>query len=91
LSQRTDLASTILKVSHHGSGTSTTPNFLAVVRPQAAVISVGKDNTFGHPSEKVMAGLRAISIKDENIFRTDRSGAVEFITDGEKLWVKTER
>jgi competence protein ComEC len=91
LSQRADLASTVLKVAHHGSATSTGPDFLAVVRPQVAVISVGKSNTFGHPSAKVIADLKAGSVKDGNVFRTDLSGTIEFISDGQSLRVKTDR
>jgi competence protein ComEC len=85
---RANLNSTVLKVAHHGSDTSTTPQFLAVVDPQLAVISVGEDNTFGHPRDEVMARLSQ-RIGSENIYRTDEDGTIEFITDGERLWVKT--
>jgi competence protein ComEC len=91
LRERADLGSTVLKVAHHGSAMSSTANFLAVVRPGAAVISAGKDNTFGHPDEKVIARLKAASVNAENIFRTDHSGTIEFITDGTSLRIKTER
>ena len=50
IARRANLASTVLKVAHHGSDTSTTPEFLAVVNPRLAVISVGKDSKFGHPT-----------------------------------------
>jgi len=82
--------STVLKVAHHGSATSTTAEFLAVVSPQLAVISVGKDNPFGHPSDEVMDRLKK-KLGSENIYRTDEQGTIEFITDGERLWVKVER
>ena len=82
--------STVLKVAHHGSDTSTTAEFLAVVNPQLAVISVGKDNPFGHPSDEVMDRLEK-KLGSENIYRTDEHSTIEFITDGEKLWVKVER
>ena len=91
LSQRADLAATVLKVAHHGSDTSTTPDFLAVVHPQIAVISCGKGNTFGHPSEKVLSGLQAGPTPITNIFRTDQSGTIEFITNGQILRVKTTK
>lgn len=90
IARRANLNSTVLKVAHHGSDTSTTPQFLAVVNPQLAVISVGADNTYGHPTDEIMARLSQ-RIGSENIYRTDEDGAIEFITDGERLWVKTER
>ena len=89
-SQRIDLCSTVLKVAHHGSETSTTPEFLATVNPKIAVLSAGADNPHGHPSPEVMERLEA-RLGVENIYRTDEHGTVEFITDGEGLWVKTER
>jgi competence protein ComEC len=90
LYDRANLRSTVLKVAHHGSDTSTTPEFLAVVNPELAVISVGADNDYGHPSAEVMARLIE-KVGSENIYRTDENGTIEFITDGERLWVKTER
>ena len=88
VAERADLASTVLKVAHHGSKTSTTPEFLAVANPQVAVISVG-ENSFGHPSIEVLKRLEE-KIGSENIFRTDEQGTIEFITDGEWLWVRVE-
>ena len=88
--KRADLASTILKVAHHGSDTSTTPEFLAVVNPRIAVISAGADNKFGHPSDAVVSRLEQ-ELGEKNIYRTDKHGTVEFITDGERLWVEVGR
>jgi len=51
-----------------------------------AVISVGADNTFGHPSPDVVGRLSAT-----HLYRTDQQGTVELITDGKRLWVETER
>jgi competence protein ComEC len=87
---RADLASTVLKVGHHGSDTSSTPEFLAVVSPRIAVISVGPDNKFGHPDEDVLKRL-VQAVGEENIYRTDLHGTIEFITDGESLWVEVEK
>jgi competence protein ComEC len=58
-----------------------------VVKPQVAVISVGKDNKYGHPNPEVINRLET-KIGINNIYRTDELGTVEFITNGEKLWVK---
>lgn len=79
------LDSTVLKVAHHGSTTSTSPHFLAAVDPQAAIISVGKDNPFGHPSDETLARLNGVQV-----YRTDEEGTITFTSDGRKLWVQTD-
>lgn len=89
ISQRLIPESTILKVGHHGSATSLTPEFLATVNPQLAVISAGIDNKFGHPSDEVMTRLEA-ELGAGNIYRTDEDGTIEFITDGKRLWIRVE-
>lgn len=81
-----DLAGTVLKVAHHGSDSSSCPEFLAEVDPQVAVISVGAGNRFGHPSREVVERLAGA-----RVYRTDQQGTVELTTDGNRLWVKTER
>ena len=80
----------MLKVSHHGSKTSTSPQFLAAVDPEVAVISVGADNPFGHPSPEVVERLIG-RLGEDNVYRTDEDGTVEFITDGESLWVSANK
>jgi competence protein ComEC len=67
---------TLLKVGHHGSRTSTTPEFLALVAPQDAVISVGLHNTFGHPSPEVIQRLHDAQAL---VFRTDQFGITTFL------------
>ena len=67
---------TLLKVGHHGSKTSTNPEFLAAVAPRDAVISVGQHNTFGHPRMEVLERLEAAHV---HTFRTDRAGAESFL------------
>ena len=84
------LDSDVLKVPHHGSGSSSTAEFLGAVSPAAAVISVGADNRFGHPSEDVVRRLREFVGKG-GLYMTSEQGTVEFVTDGETLWVRTER
>jgi len=86
LNTKFDLGSTVLKVAHHGSDTSSSSEFLAEVKPQVAVISVGADNLFGHPSPEVVGRLSSA-----HLYRTDLQGTIELITDGKRLWVKTER
>lgn len=67
------LQSTILKVAHHGSKTSTTAEFLKAVKPIYALIGVGKNNKFGHPSENTIKKLKEMKVK---IFRTDELGEI---------------
>jgi competence protein ComEC len=87
IGQRANLKSSVLKVAHHGSKTSTTSQFLAAVDPEVAVISVGADNTFGHPSPEVVERL-IDRLGENNVYRTDEDDTVEFITDGERLWLR---
>jgi competence protein ComEC len=91
LEQQADLKTTILKVAHHGSETSTGSRFVSATQPSIAVISVGAENTFGHPGEQLISRLIDSTGSQDNIYRTDRSGTIEFTTDGQKLWVKTEK
>jgi len=88
--QRANLRSTVLKVAHHGSETSTSQQFLAAVDPEVTVISVGADNPFGHPSPEVMERL-IDRLGEDNVYRIDEDGTVEFITDGESLWVSDNK
>ncbi len=84
-----DLSADLLKVAHHGSGGSSRSEFLAAVAPAYVVISVGEDNRFGHPDEGVLERLAALG--DVVVLRTDTEGTIEFTTDGEQVWVHTER
>lgn len=72
------LEAQILQVGHHGSKSSTSENFLKAVNPKTAVIQVGKNNRYGHPSQEVLGRLKNISPK---IFRTDVDGDIEFLCD----------
>jgi competence protein ComEC len=72
----------LLKVAHHGSATSTTPELLAAVHPRIAVISVGYNNLFGHPHESVLKRLQYGKVQT---YRTDRFGAVTFLLDGKRV------
>ena len=85
-----ELRSTVLKVSHHGSNSSTAPRFLDAVRPAIAVVSAGLDNQYGHPAPAVMERLEA-AVGAENVYRTDTQGDVEVVSDGASAWVRTER
>jgi competence protein ComEC len=89
--QRVDLGSTVLKVANHGAPTSTSPAFLKAVKPQIAVISTGSNETSNNPLSEVIDRLNQLPGKEPKLYRTDQSGSVEFITDGEHLRIKTDR
>jgi competence protein ComEC len=72
----------LLKVAHHGSRTSTTPELLAAVQPRLAVISAGAHNRFGHPRPEVLERLAQAQVRT---FRTDTAGAVTFYLDGSSV------
>ena len=77
-----ELKCDILKVAHHGSKYSTSQEFLDAVRPEIAVISVGKNN-YGHPSDEVIARLRAMNCQ---VYRTDEVGAIGFNIKRKQLY-----
>lgn len=79
------LAASVLKVAHHGSRTSTGPEFLAAVRPALALISVGARNPYRHPDHAVLGRLAAAGA---HVYRTDRDGAILLETDGRALTVR---
>jgi competence protein ComEC len=76
----------VLKVAHHGSATSTTPELLASARPRVAAVSAGYRNLYGHPKPEVMQRLTAAGIRT---FRTDLNGALTFYLDGEQVTTTT--
>src|SRR3989338_95931 len=78
----------VLKVAHHGSDDATSEEFLQIVKPKTAVISVGKDNAFGHPSLRAIKRLEKLGAK---IYRTDNNGWVKIISDGANLSIETAK
>jgi competence protein ComEC len=74
----------VLKVAHHGSRTSSTPEFLAATRPAIAAISVGSRNPYGHPHPSV---LERIVRTGARVYRTDLDGAIVVETDGRVVTV----
>ena len=88
--ERAALDSTVLKACHHGSKSSSRPYWLEAVSPQAAVISVGADNNYGHPNTSVVERL-SDTAGEELVFLTSERGTITFTTDGERLWVETKR
>lgn len=82
------LSSTVLKVGHHGSDSSTTYPFLREIMPQYAVISVGADNSYGHPTDDTLSRLRDVGAE---VFRTDMQGTIICVSDGKKVTFTTEK
>lgn len=83
-----NLQSTVLKVGHHGSDTSTSYPFLRAVAPQYAVISVGAGNSYGHPTEAVLSRLRDAGV---TTFRTDTQGEITAVSDGQTINFSTAK
>jgi len=81
-----DLESTVLKVGHHGADSSTSYLFLREVMPKYAVISVGENNDYGHPTEEVLSRLRDA---DVTVYRTDIQGTIICKSDGKTVEFKT--
>ena len=81
-----DLDSSVLKIAHHGSRTSTSPAFVGRTTPLVDVISVGAENPYGHPTGEVLDRLSG-----DLVLRTDQQGDITVSTDGIDLWVQTQR
>lgn len=76
------LKSDILKVAHHGSKTSSITEFIEKIKPKYAIIGVGEDNKFGHPSDSTIQNLEKANIR---IYRTDKMGEIEMKTNGKDI------
>ena len=84
---RDELHADVLKVGHHGSSTSSGEEFLAAVHPAVAIISVGADNPYGHPSADVLAALNRVGAR---VVRTDQLGTIVVRTDGRTATLEAE-
>jgi beta-lactamase superfamily II metal-dependent hydrolase len=93
VSKDMSIAARILKVGHHGSKYATTEDFIKAVKPEAAIISDGEFNRYGHPAQSVLDRLKAANVK---LYRTDLQGQIQITTTGQikngKLYdIKTEK
>ena len=82
-----NVSATVLKVAHHGSAGSSSTEFLEAVDPEYAVISVGADNDYGHPTEAALARLSACGIP---VYRTDLLGEIVAVSDGTSVTISSE-
>ena len=82
------LSADVLKVGHHGSENSTTYPFLREIMPKYAVISVGEDNSYGHPTDNTLSRLRDADVK---VFRTDMQGDIYCTSDGKTVKMSVEK
>lgn len=73
-----------IKVGHHGSNTSSSKEFIDIIKPKYSIISVGKYNKYGHPNKEVLNKL-----DDSKIYRTDQDGSIMFKIKNNKLKIKT--
>jgi len=83
-----EVSADVLKVAHHGSSSSTTEEFLEAVSPEICVIQCGTGNKYGHPNAGTLERLEERGVK---IYRTDLNGTVSVYSDGEEIFVKTEK
>ena len=74
----------VLKVGHHGSKTSSSKNFIDEINPKYSIISVGKNNRYGHPNDSVLDNL-----EDSKIYRTDQDGSILFKIKNDRLQIVT--
>ncbi len=81
------LSAAVFKVPHHGSSTSSDAAFLRAVQPRIAVLSVAAENSLNLPAAEVLQRYQEIGIP---VVRTDQAGTIELITDGERLWIRTQ-
>ncbi|MBI2263522.1 MBL fold metallo-hydrolase [Candidatus Berkelbacteria bacterium] len=81
-----ELKAQVLKVPHHGSNNGLLLEFLKVVNPEVAMISAGRNNSYGHPHQSTLKKLEEARVKT---YRTDKDSTIKIETDGQKYWIET--
>ena len=85
LAAHSDLVCDVLKAGHHGSKNATGEDWLSRLQPRHALISCGRNNRFGHPAPSTLERLGAHGVQ---VYRTDRQGAITFVSDGKTVTVR---
>jgi len=88
MSSSAPIGAQVLKVGHHGSRHATSGKFLETAAPEAAVISCGTGNRYGHPSQQTLDRLQKAGVK---VYRTDLNGEIAIVTDGTKFEIHTAK
>jgi competence protein ComEC len=88
IASKANLQAKVLKVGHHGSRYATSDAFLRAVRPEAAVISVGAGNNYGHPTQEALDRLKSAGVK---VYRTDLQGEIKLTSDGSAYQIDTQK
>ena len=88
LNRDEDISANVLKVGHHGSDTSTSYVWLREIMPEYAIISVGKGNSYNHPTDEVLSRLRDA---DVNTYRTDLNGDIFLTSDGKTISITSDK
>lgn len=81
----------VLKVGHHGSNTSTSSDFLNMIKPTYAIISAGNNKNYNHPTEEVLRRLKDANIEENNIFITKNQGTIWITSDGKNIKIQTRK
>ena len=81
----------VLKVGHHGSNSSTSSEFLNIIKPKYAIISAGNNAKYNHPAEQVLQRLRDANIQEKNIYITNNQGTIWLTSDGTNIEIQTRQ
>ena len=81
----------VLKVGHHGSNSSTSSEFLDMIKPKYAIISAGNNAKYNHPAEQVLQRLRDANIQEKNIYITNNQGTIWLTSDGTNIEIQTRQ
>ena len=81
----------VLKIGHHGSNSSTSSEFLDMIKPKYAIISAGNNAKYNHPAEQVLQRLRDANIQEKNIYITNNQGTIWLTSDGTNIEIQTRQ
>lgn len=85
---KTDISADVIKIGHHGSKSSSSKEFVSLVHPKYAIVSVGKENKYNHPNEEIINRWKSVGAE---IYLTSTSGTITIESDGEEIQIITEK